>query len=80
MVSLVFLYLTTIIYFEPYIHDNDQAGFHMALEPHWPRVYCRLQRSELINSPQLSLSLPWYKSTPGLCNSLLATLMFAFQV
>ena len=33
-----------------------------------------------MNFPQLPLSQPWYKSTPGLCNSLLATLMFAFQV
>ena len=29
---------------------------------------------------QLSQILPWYKSTPWLCNLLLATLMFAFQV
>jgi len=51
MVSLVLLYLNTIVYFQPYIQDD----------------------------PQISQILPWYKTTPWLCNLLLSTLMFAFQ-
>ena len=67
MVSLVLLYLTTIVYFLPYIQDD-------------PQVRSRGERENLKNVVKISQIVPWYKTSPWLCNLLLSTLMFAFQV
>ena len=74
MVSLVFLYVVTVLYFEPYIHDMGDPGDEVC-------TACKLNYNKFTFMSQFaSRKIPWYKQDPRLCNIMLSLLMFCFQV